>query len=148
MKNTLIFILLAVFTLVAQLASAETVLYSPSGSNRYAAIDPNTGEQTGVIQLKANNQVTFFYGNTVRMHGNYKVFGRNLQNRAVVDTITAQLSDTENTSLLVNTVKLEISFNGVEADRIKNSSGVRVSLKMWLNTAREPRVMSSLLRRL
>lgn len=148
MKNTLIFILLAVFTLAAELVFAETVLYSPNSSNRYAAIDPSSGQQTGVIQLKANNQVTFFYGSTVRMHGTYKIFGRSLQNRAVVDTITAQLSDTENTSLLVNTVKLEISFNGVEADRIKNSSGVQVSLKLWLNTSTQPRVMSSLLRRL
>lgn len=148
MKNTLIFILLAVFTLVAELASAENVLYSPSSSNRYAAIDPATGQQTGVIQLKANNQVTFFYGSSVRMHGSYKLFGRVLQNRSIVDTITAQLSDTENTSLLVNTVRLEISFNGVEASRIKNSSGVQVSLKLWLNTATQPRVMSSILRRL
>jgi hypothetical protein len=148
MKNTLIFILLAVFTLAAELASAETVLFSPSGGNRYAAIDPNTGQQTGVIQLKANNQVTFFYGSSVRLHGNYKIYGRHVQNRAVVDTITAQLSDTENTSLLVNAVRLEISFGGVEADRIKNSSGVRVNLKLWLNSATQPRVMSSLLRRL
>jgi hypothetical protein len=148
MKNTFAFVFLAVFTFIAQLASADTVLFDPSGGNRYAAIDPATGKQTGVIQLKANKQVTFFYGSTVRMHGNYKIFGRNLQNRAVVDTITAQLSDTENTSLLVNTVRLEISFNGAEAERIKNSSGVQVNLKIWLNTASQPRVMSSLLRRL
>lgn len=148
MKSTLIFIFLAVFTLVAELASAETVLYSPSGSNRYAAIDPATGQQTGIIQLKANNQVTFFYGSSVRLHGNYKIFGRTVQTRAVVDTITSQLTDTENTSLLVNTVKLEIAFNGVEAERIKNSSGVRVNLKIWINTSTQPRVMSSLLRRL
>ena len=148
MKTTLIYILLAVFTLTAELASAENVIYDSRGQNRYAAIDPNTGEQKGIIQLKANNQVTFFYGTSIRLNGTYKVHGRISQGRPVVDTITAQLSDTENTSLLVNTVKLEISFKSVEAEKIKNSSGVSVNLKLWLNTATQPRVMSSLLRRL
>lgn len=148
MKTTLIFILLAVFTLAAELASAENVIYDKRGQNRYAAIDATTGEQKGVIELKANNKVTFFYGSSVRLHGNYKLHGRVVQGRAVVDTITAQLADTENTSLLVSTVKLEIAFKGVEADRIKNSSGVMVGLKLWLNTSTQPRNMSSLLRRL
>ena len=148
MKNTLIFILLAAFTLVAELASAENIIYDTRGQNRYAAIDPDTGEQKGIVELKANNQVTFFYGSTIRLHGNYKVFGRTQQTRAIVDTITAQLLDSENTSILVNSVRLEIAFGGVESSRIRNSSGVRVSLKLWLNTAREPRVMNSILRRL
>lgn len=147
-KNLAQLLILAVFTFAAQLVSAENIIYTAGEQNRYAAIDPETGEQKGIVQLKANNQVTFFYGSSIRLHGTYRISGRNAGGRALVDRISAQLSDTENTSLLVNTVRLEIAFGGVEAARIKNSSGVNISLKLWLNTAKEPRVMNSVLRRL
>jgi hypothetical protein len=149
MKHLLQLILATSILLTSALAFAEDVIYEAGASNRYAAFNSNTGEQVGIVHLKANNQVTFFYGKDIRLNGSYQVFSRQEEDGDfLVDRITAQLVDNENTSIWVDRAEMEISLYGVTADNIKNPSGIRAEIKFRLDGSKRPQIIEALFRRL
>lgn len=146
MKQALFTLLFALFSLGANLALAENIIYNPLDNNRYAVLDPETQEQIGVIQLKARNNVTFYYGKSVRLNGKYRVQATRDDNDVYVDEIIASLLDNEDTSMLIASAQLQIDFNHTDVDQLKNSTNVPVSIKIWVNGSENPRLMQVIIR--
>lgn len=149
MKHLLKLILAASILLTSALALAEEVIFEAGASNRYAAFNSNTGEQVGVVHLKANNQVTFHYGKDIRLNGSYQVTShKNDDDETLIDRITAQLVDNENTSMWVDRADMEINLEGATAEDIKNPSGFRAEIKFRLDGSKRPQIIEAVFRRL
>jgi hypothetical protein len=149
MKQLINLIIAASVLLTSALAMAENIIFEAGASNRYAAFNSNTGEQVGVVQLKANNQVTFFYGKDIRLNGTYHIYSRQQEDGDIlVDRITAQLVDNENTSMWVERAEMEIDLQGATVEDIKNPSGFRAEIKFRLDGSRRPQIIEAVFRRL
>lgn len=149
MKHLLKLILATSILLTSALAFAEDVIFEAGASNRYAAFNSNTGEQVGIVHLKANNQVTFFYGKDIRLNGSYQVAShQNEDDEILIDRITAQLVDNENTSMWVNKADMEINLEGAKVQDIKNPSGFRAEIKFRLDGSKKPQIIEAVFRRL
>lgn len=149
MKHLIKLIIASSILLTSALALAENIIFEAGASNRYAAFNSNTGEQVGVVHLKANNQVTFFYGKDIRLNGSYTVSShQNDEDETLVDRITAQLVDNENTSIWVDRAEMEINLEGAKPEDIKNPAGFRAEIKFRLDGSKRPQIIEAIFRRL